>query len=1498
MSHFDDDELIYEDDDEYYDDDYSDDVESSKDKSANPFASRTSGLPGASNRFSGGGGISSRLGGNAPINRSPSPSRFGAKDDDSKSSGSRFGGSSPFGKKDDDSKPSGSRFGGSSPFGKKDDDSKPSGNRFGGSSPFGKKDEDSKSSGSRFGGSSSFGKKDDDSKSSGSRFGGSSSFGKKDEDSKSSGNRFGGSFKKAPFAKNNDDKKDEKASTSRFGGSSSFGKKDDDSKPSGNRFGSSSSFGKKDDANKEDSGKSGGSRFGVKAPSFGKKDNANKEDSGKSGGGRFGGRFGKKSGSSDSGDKNAVAAVAAGAGASSAFGSKGKTDKDSKSSGGGRFGGIGGKLSRGGKKDSDSKGDFSANDTKKQSALGAKSADKSSKKDKSGGGFLSRFGLGGGKKSQPKRAKSTKSKAPQIEGQGLTLDNKLDILGVVLVFSSLILFFSAISTEQAAIANVHRFFGELLGWGDWAVPIIMFSVGMWLIIRHFGEDAPTIDPIRVIGLGIFYLSALTLFQFYDAMSYPPGSFDSLNLHLQISREVYQSGGGLVGSTIYLWLVTNIGEIAGFVALLLPIVVSVMFMTRLSASEIAMYVIGIWRSFKTSLERRAQRRRVIAVQRQAALAQQAQSISVSRPANAELASGSAGALPAPSADAPIPVPIEQRDILIRRGGQTLSAGTNEPIPLQVAQQTTVASAQQTKSGGLFSRFRRGNNQQQPAAQIPQAYGSSAKTSASGGILGRLLSGSSNEQQQAQTAPVPAVALTGSQNTAAVAENGQQDTTLGQLLGNQQPIIARNEGATPSQQPAAVQTQLPFGQKAVSQAVPAPSTSQTTEFESPFKKPEPAPPPPPAINIGGKSISPPQPSVATSNGDTKEKANIVADRMSRIDALRQGNTTPSEEVAKVPEQSVAEQARPTPEASVVATPVNGNGSNGVQPPVATSPKPTIQSQPEPTPAPSVSTPLAQPQPTRSQPLSTMPTNQTRQKVDWKVPDYRTLLASGSEQEFDRDRLLEQARVIEETLQSFGAPGRVVEVNTGPVITQFGVEPDYLTARSGKKHRVKVGAIAQLDKDLQLALGAKSIRIEAPVPGKGFVGIEVPNEKPSLVSLRDVMESEEYQEIDSPLAIALGQSVDGSPVVADLAAMPHLLIAGTTGSGKSVCVNSIISSILANNTPERVKLVMVDPKRVELTGYNNVPHLVAPVVVDLERIVGVLKWVTREMDDRYKRFSTAGARNIVDYNESKNPEDPTMPFMVVIIDELADLMMLAPEETERTITRIAALARATGIHLVIATQRPSVDVVTGLIKANFPARIAFAVAGGVDSRVILDQPGAERLLGKGDMLYMSGNSPAPLRLQGVFLSDMEIANITRYWKKQTLEQPVPATVATIGAESRTLSGADVVAFKAPSQTAVAAPPSVAESSKQTSFWDTVTQETGSSSSGGQSNDMDDELYDEAVELIRRLNKASVSLLQRRLRIGYTRAARLIDTMEERGIVGPAQEGSKPRKVLPPKP
>ncbi len=504
-------------------------------------------------------------------------------------------------------------------------------------------------------------------------------------------------------------------------------------------------------------------------------------------------------------------------------------------------------------------------------------------------------------------------------------------------------------------------------------------------------------------------------------------------------------------------------------------------------------------------------------------------------------------------------------------------------------------------------------------------------------------------------------------------------------------------------------------------------------------------------------------------------------------------------------------------------------------------------------------------------------------WTLPAVDDMLESGSETSADDDYDRKRVQVIEGTLASFGAPVRVVEINRGPTITQFGVEPDFVEARNGKRTKVKVNKITSLSNDLALALSAKSIRIEAPVPGKGYVGIEVPNEQSSLVALRDVIESERFQKkLKGTLRLAFGQDVSGGPIAADLTAMPHLLIAGTTGSGKSVCVNGIIACLLLQNTPDDCKLLLVDPKRVELTGYNGVPHLIMPVVVDIERVVGALQWVTREMDERYRRFSKAGVRNIADFNARAVKEgEKRIPYLVVIIDELADLMMLAPDETERIITRLAQLARATGIHLILATQRPSVDVVTGLIKANFPARVAFAVASSVDSRVILDQPGAESLLGRGDMLFQSPDAPAPIRAQGAYVSDHELQHLVRYWKNARGFDETATSAATSAA------GNDATA--APIPAVLKGVGTVPGPASQKPLWDPSQFGEPLAKTDGE-----DELLEEAIQAVREMKKASISLLQRRLRIGYTRAARLIDVLEEKGVVGPAKAGAQQREVL----
>ena len=483
-----------------------------------------------------------------------------------------------------------------------------------------------------------------------------------------------------------------------------------------------------------------------------------------------------------------------------------------------------------------------------------------------------------------------------------------------------------------------------------------------------------------------------------------------------------------------------------------------------------------------------------------------------------------------------------------------------------------------------------------------------------------------------------------------------------------------------------------------------------------------------------------------------------------------------------------------------------------------------------------------------------------IHWALPQVRDILDAGNAPAINEDFIQQRARLIEETLASFSAPVQVVEINRGPTITQFGVEPLFVESRSGRL-RVRVNKIASLADDLALALAAPRIRIQAPVPGHSYVGIEVPNDEMALVSLRDVVESDSFQRSRKPLTFALGQDVSGHPISANLESMPHLLIAGTTGSGKSVCVNAIVTCFLINNTPDDLKMVLVDPKRVELTNYNGIPHLLGPVVVEMERVIGALQWMTREMDKRYHEFAKVGARNITDYNARAGLQGTRkMHHLVIIIDELADLMMIAPDETERTIARLAQLARATGIHMILATQRPSVDVVTGLIKANFPARIAFAVASNTDSRVILDQPGAERLLGRGDMLFQAPDAPAPIRLQGVFVSDHEIQKLVDFWRNQA------------GSASPYAVAGGVPAAALPEGVPL----------KQQPLWEGMEQSEG------------DPLLEDAIDLVRREGRASVSMLQRRLRIGYTRSARLVDQMEDKGIVGPPEGATQVRQVL----
>jgi S-DNA-T family DNA segregation ATPase FtsK/SpoIIIE len=500
--------------------------------------------------------------------------------------------------------------------------------------------------------------------------------------------------------------------------------------------------------------------------------------------------------------------------------------------------------------------------------------------------------------------------------------------------------------------------------------------------------------------------------------------------------------------------------------------------------------------------------------------------------------------------------------------------------------------------------------------------------------------------------------------------------------------------------------------------------------------------------------------------------------------------------------------------------------------------------------------------------------------------------------------QADIIETTLAQFGLAGKVVEVRKGPTVTQFGIEPGYLerTGPNGekRKQKIRVGQIASLQNDFALALSAASIRIEAPIPGRGLVGMEVPNVGIGTVDLRSVMEGEDFQALraKTPLAVALGRDVSGTAISADLGRMPHLLIAGTTGSGKSVCISALAVCLCMNNRPEDLKLVLIDPKMVELTRFTGLPHIIGKPESEMERIPGVLRWVTKEMDARYKQFAEVGARNLGDFNDSAQRRgEERLPRIVVLIDELADLMLQSPIETEKTICRLAQMARATGIHLVVATQRPSVDVVTGLIKANFPARISFAVASSTDSRVILDQVGAESLLGRGDMLFLNPEAGHPTRLQGCFVSDKEVEGLISWWKKQ-METEKRLREAEEPAAPADAEGEEYVANRKP-ELDTPWEMTVAEMAAERQM-NSGSKNGGRNSGGGAGNGNggddgnDDELVQRALDIIKTTGNASTSLLQRKLRIGYPRAARLMEELQEMGYVGAAsRQAGKGREV-----
>jgi len=466
----------------------------------------------------------------------------------------------------------------------------------------------------------------------------------------------------------------------------------------------------------------------------------------------------------------------------------------------------------------------------------------------------------------------------------------------------------------------------------------------------------------------------------------------------------------------------------------------------------------------------------------------------------------------------------------------------------------------------------------------------------------------------------------------------------------------------------------------------------------------------------------------------------------------------------------------------------------------------------------------------------------EIEWKLPPVAMLDTVTARRERMKDEIKRNAVIIEQTLETFGVPAKVVGVNTGPAVTQFEVQPG---------PGVQVKKITALQNDLSLALAAAPLRIEAPIPGKSAVGIEVPNKAASLVTIREVLETAAFREGTHSLALALGNDVSGASIVGDLTRMPHLLIAGATGQGKSVCINAIITSLLFQTTPDHMRLLLIDPKRVEMTGFNGLPHLALPVLVESHQAAAALRWAVAEMDRRYKLFSAEGVRNIAAYNEKATLRSARqLPYIVIVIDELADLMMVAAGEIEELICRIAQLARAVGIHLVIATQRPSTDIITGLIKANIPSRIAFAVGSQVDSRVILDSGGAEKLLGRGDMLYQPVDAGKPTRIQGAFVSDAEVESVVSFWKSQGAPRYMEEILEE-GAGSEWSGGGERLERKL------------------------------------------DPLFARAARAVAAEGGASVSLVQRKFNVGYSRAGRIVDQLAEHRVIG-GYQGSKSREVM----
>ncbi|MBN1122481.1 MAG: hypothetical protein JXJ17_15500 [Anaerolineae bacterium] len=1149
---------------------------------------------------------------------------------------------------------------------------------------------------------------------------------------------------------------------------------------------------------------------------------------------------------------------------------------------------------------------------------------------------------------------------------------------MALIVFALIATLSFLSQEPGTLTRaLLRGLRQGFGWGAFVVPLAVGAVGVWLIWRHFGEQLPPVDPVRIIGGVILFLGTLTLLHAGASVYIEQISpiFGPVWVNPALSDPAYPGytltlvwdeaivcptepqtlvdqgwvqqqgawdtfdiarcghGGGLIGAAIQGLLQNSIGSMGAFVIALAAIFGGSLMATRKSLKDVMEAVRAYIEKIreqrseakeKATAYRRTEDGKLVPIEEdkkdkeekapEAADKKEDKKPPEPLPGRPSIVTGRgpAGSPSRPPSAAPTTSPPEKKPV--PEAGAKSPASTPRPSgppparPGIPSPSQPGAPARPTPSPGLPGQSTAPGSTAPARPGTPGATATTAAaTSAAAAVAkpGQPTSDDSESEPDKGVDKPPGGGTGGREqsrpgNDTAAEGKPSAETRTPAVTAPSNPaagsssLLARRDASEPGERrvspPPARPTAPPgsgstrpgsersFGPTPPSslggaRPVPKPSSPPKSGRELPTRNAEfddlenEEDPLEDAIDLD--DMMPPTDEIikklVDDNGKPVEKENpgTPLSTARRTDRSGPPGTVPGASPGQPPASPPVEKPTAPPAPGAGAPPVSR-----IVPPAAAAKPEEKQAEVKP---PAASKPEAE-APVKSKSAAPPKVEDTGGKApgkpDWKLPKI-DVLKGAVRKGITEEELRQRAEIIEMTLSSFGAPARVVEVNHGPVITQFGVEPDYIDGRAGKRIKVKVGKISALADDLALSLAAPTIRIEAPVPGKGFVGVEVPNAEPSIVGLRDVMDTPVFDDLKSPLKLALGQNVSGEPICADMTAMPHLLIAGTTGSGKSVCVNGIICTLLMTCTPDELQMIMVDPKRVELTNYNGIPHLMSPVVTELERIVGVLKWVQREMDDRYRKFAMAGARNITDYNGrigKKQIDGDPLPYILVIVDELADLMMLAPDETERVITRLAQMARATGIHIIISTQRPSVDVVTGLIKANFPSRIAFAVATGVDSRVILDMPGAEKLLGRGDMLFQAPDTPMPVRLQGVYVSDEEIDRIVQYWRDQAAKHP---------------------SFKR--QKTLDDKPSPGGSSVSS----TVSIQSTSTGNGDDDEDGDD-MFDEAVELVRSMDKASISLLQRHLRIGYTRAARLIDLMEEHGVIGPHEGGSKPREVL----